>query len=156
MQLVRRVVPAMRAAGNLQWGDDYPNAEVFLRDIEMAQLWVATVDGTLAGVIAATTGASPEYAEANCDLDEPAIEVHRLAVDPAFRGGGIAVALLMKAEQVARAKNIAVIRTDTNSENQATQKLFPRLGYEYVGEISLTARPGLRFLCYEKRLQAPA
>jgi len=34
MALVRRVVPPMRAAGNLQWDDDYPNEAVFTRDIE--------------------------------------------------------------------------------------------------------------------------
>ena len=32
------------------------------------------------------------------------------------------------------------------------QRLFPKLGYELAGEIGLGFRPGLRFLCYEKRL----
>jgi hypothetical protein len=31
--------------------------------------------------------------------------------------------------------------------------LFPKLGYTLAGEIGLGFRPGLRFLCYEKRLQ---
>jgi RimJ/RimL family protein N-acetyltransferase len=41
---------------------------------------------------------------------------------------------------------------DTNSENAATQRLFPKLGYRFAGEIKLAFRPGLRFFCYEKRL----
>jgi len=36
--LLKRVVPAMRAAGNLQWDDSYPNTEVFANDIERGQL----------------------------------------------------------------------------------------------------------------------
>jgi RimJ/RimL family protein N-acetyltransferase len=49
-------------------------------------------------------------------------------------------------------RGIGVLRVDTNTQNEATQRLFPKLGYELAGEIGLGFRPGLRFLCYEKRL----
>jgi ribosomal protein S18 acetylase RimI-like enzyme len=78
--------------------------------------------------------------------------VHRLAVDPAFRGAGVAGALMRKAEEVAVEREIRVLRVDTNTLNEATQRLFPKLGYALAGEIGLAFRPGLRFLCYEKRL----
>jgi GNAT superfamily N-acetyltransferase len=152
MALVRRVVPLMRAEGNLQWDNDYPNAQVFGADIAAEQLWIAEIDGGVAGVAAITTDQSPEYADVGWDLDEHAIVVHRLAVDPAFRGAGIAAALMQQAEAVARERGIVVLRIDTNSQNAATQRLFPKLGYTFAGEIGLAFRPGLRFLCYEKRL----
>ncbi len=78
----------MRAAGNLQWDDTYPNAGVFERDIELGYLWVAEMDGAIAGVAAVSTDQEPEYAEVGWDIDELAVVVHRLAVDPAFRGRG--------------------------------------------------------------------
>ena len=59
-----------------------------------------------------------------------------------------------QAEADARADGIAVLRVDTGLENQATQRLFPKLGYGLAGEIGLWHRPGLRVLCYEKRLGA--
>jgi ribosomal protein S18 acetylase RimI-like enzyme len=152
MGVLRRVVPVMRAAGNLQWDDAYPNAEVFERDIELGQLWVAEIDGAIAGVAALTNDQEPEYAQVGWDIEEPAIVVHRLAVDPAFRGMGVAGALMRKAEDVAVERAIRVLRVDTNTLNEATQRLFPKLGYALVGEIGLAFRPGLRFLCYEKRL----
>jgi ribosomal protein S18 acetylase RimI-like enzyme len=152
MGLMRRVVPQMRAAGNLQWGDDYPNEAVFERDIECGQLWVAEVDGLVAGVAAVTMDNSPEYAQVGWDLEEPAVVVHRLAVDTAFRGVGVAGALMRKAEEVAVERGISVLRVDTNTQNVATQRLFPKLGYVLAGEIGLDIRPGLRFFCYEKRL----
>ncbi|MBB5328914.1 GNAT family N-acetyltransferase [Tunturiibacter gelidoferens] len=150
--LVRRVVPLMRATGNLQWDNTYPNEAVFQRDIDLNQLWVAVVDGNIAGVAAVTMDQDPDYTQVGWDIEEPAIVVHRLAVDPAFRGLGAAGALMQKAEEVAVERGITVLRVDTNTQNEATQRLFPKLGYSLAGEISLVYRPGLRFLCYEKRL----
>lgn len=152
MHLVRHVVPLMRKSGNFQWDDHYPNHAVFEADIAKNQLWVALIDGLLAGVSAITEDQEPEYAQVGFDLSQRAIVTHRLAVDPAFQGRGVAVALLNQAEQVAIDRGIAYLRVDTNSENQVTQKLFPKLGYHYAGEISLSFRPGLRFLAYEKKL----
>jgi GNAT superfamily N-acetyltransferase len=152
MGLVQRVVPIMRGAGNHQWDETYPNPEVFARDIELCQLWVADIDGSVAGVAAITTEQEPEYAHVGWDFNENAITVHRLAVDPARHGLGIASALMQQAEEVARSQKIVALRVDTNTRNEATRRLFPKLGYSLVGEIELAFRPGLRFLCYEKRL----
>jgi GNAT superfamily N-acetyltransferase len=152
MAVVRRVVPLMRAAGNLQWDEKYPNEAVFEQDIALTQLWVSDIDGSIAGAAALTMDQEPEYAEVGWDLNERAIVVHRLAVDPAFRGAGVASALMQKAEELAVERSIAVLRVDTNTQNAATQQLFPKLGYLLAGEIGLSIRPGLRFLCYEKRL----
>ena len=152
LALVGRSVPLMRAAGNLQWDDGYPNAEVFAEDVRVRQLWVAEVDGRVAGVAAITTEQSPEYAEVGWDLKEAAVVVHRLAVDPEFRGLGVGERLMRQAEVVALEWGIGVLRVDTNTRNLATQGLLPKLGYQLSGEIGLEFRPGLRFFCYEKRL----
>ena len=155
MQIVRGVVPLMRAAGNFQWDDVYPNPEVFTQDVQLRQLWVAEADGSVAGVAAITTDQEPGYAQAGWDITEPAIVVHRIAVHPEFSGRGIAAALMQQAEHVARERGITKLRVDTNTQNQVTQRLFPKLGYTLAGEITLDHRPGLRFLCYEKQLQKP-
>ncbi len=153
MALVARSVPLMRAAGNLQWDDTYPNAEVFAEDVRVRQLWVAELEGRVAGVTAITTEQSPEYAEVGWDLKEPAVVVHRLVVDPEFRGCGVGERLMLQAETVARGWGIEVLRVDTNTRNLATQGLLPKMGYSLAGEIGLEFRPGLRFFCYEKRLK---
>ena len=152
LALVRRVVPLMQASGNRQWSADYPNETVFRADIERQQLWVAELDGTIAGVAALTQDQDAEYAQADWDVSHPALVTHRLAVAPAARGRGVALALLEQAEKQAVAQGLHVLRVDTNSENAATQRLFPKLGYRFAGEITLAFRPGLRFFCYEKRL----
>lgn len=152
MGLVRRVVPLMRAMGNLQWDDAYPNDGVFARDVALGQMWVAEREGVIAGVAAITMDQEAEYAQVGWDMTQPAVVVHRLAVAPAYRGAGIAGKLMEQAEVVARERGIVMLRVDTNTENPATLRLFPKLGYVLAGEIGLEFRPGLRFLCYEKRL----
>jgi ribosomal protein S18 acetylase RimI-like enzyme len=152
MALVRRVVPLMRSAGNFQWDENYPNEAVFERDIDLKQLWIAEIGPDIAGIAAITMDQEPDYAQVGWDISEPAIVVHRLAVDPAFRGAGVASSLMQTAEQIAVERGISVVRVDTNTQNEATQRLFPKLGYQLAGEISLEIRPGLRFFCYEKRL----
>ena len=152
MQLIAEVVPAMNALGNFQWDSTYPNPEVFAKDIVLNQLWVADVDGEIAGVIAITNDQSPEYADVGWDITETTIVTHRLAVDTKFRGMGIAATLLQQAEQVAIDRGITILRIDTNTKNKATQALFPKLGYVFAGEIGLAFRANLRFYCYEKRL----
>jgi GNAT superfamily N-acetyltransferase len=154
MALVRRVVPLMRAAGNLQWDETYPNNTVFQRDIDLGQLWIAEVNLNIAGVAAITMDQEPDYAQVGWNITEPAIVTHRLAVDPAFRGQGAAGALMQKAEEIALERGVTVLRIDTNTQNEPTQRLFPKLGYLLAGEITLEFRPGLRFLCYEKRLSS--
>ncbi|GAB3883988.1 GNAT family N-acetyltransferase [Spirosoma agri] len=152
LNLLKRIIPLMREGGNFQWDDHYPNETVFRQDMAKDQLWVAEIDGQLAGVAALTEDQEPEYAQVGFDLTQRAIVTHRLAVDPTFRGQGVAAALLNQAEQLAVERGVRFLRIDTNSENQATQKLFPKLGYTYAGEITLSFRPGLRFVAYEKKL----
>ncbi len=150
MQLISEVVPAMNAAGNFQWDSAYPNAGVFENDIALKQLWVAEIEGAIAGIAAITTEQEPEYADLGWDITEKAIVTHRLAVSEKFRGKGIAAALLLQAEKEAIKMGIKTLRIDTNTKNKATQNLFPKLGYQLAGEIGLRFRPGLRFYCYEK------
>lgn len=152
LQIVRRVVPLMQSQGNLQWDEHYPNEAVFREDINLHRLWIAEIEGRVVGVVALTTSREPDYDQADWDNSLPAVVIHRLAVDPAARGRGVSKALMQQAEQVAIAKGISVVRTDTNSENEATRRLFPSMGYRFAGEISLRSRPGLKFFCYEKHL----
>lgn len=152
MTIVKKVVPLMRASGNFQWSDDYPNPTMFADDIAKKQLWVGIIDSKIVGVIAITPEQSPEYADVGWNLSEEALVTHRLAVDPDLQGSGLAKKMMNYAEELANERNIRVLRVDTNSENKATQALFPKLGYQYSGTISFRKRPGLRYFCYEKRL----
>lgn len=153
MLLINEVVPLMNASGNFQWDNTYPNVDVFENDIALNQLWVAEIEGSIAGISAITTDQEAEYADVGMDITEEAVVTHHLAVSPHYQGRGIATALLNQAEKEAMRRCINILRVDTNSKNQTTQKLFPKLGYKFIGEIAFSFRPGLRFYCYEKRIK---
>lgn len=55
-------------------------------------------------------------------------------------------------EDIAKEQGYSFVRVDTNVMNQATNKLFPKLGYKRVATIGLKMRPGQEFACYEKRV----
>ena len=153
MKMLRRVIPLMHAEGLAQWDDEYPTEAIFARDVDAGELWVAEAeDGAMAAVIAITTDQYPEYAHVGLDLNEPAIVAHRLAVDPAFRGAGLAIALMQQAETVALARGIPLLRVDTSAQNMAAQRLTLKLGYTFAGETNLGFRGGMRIFCYQKRL----
>ena len=152
MKLVAEVVPMMNASGNFQWDNTYPNPAVFEKDILNQDLWLTEFEGDIAGVAALTTVNEEEYAGVGWDINEPAVVVHRLAVSPHYQGKGIAGALMLQAEQVARDKGINVLRVDTNVVNKATNSLFPKLGYVFAGEIELKFKKDMKFSCYEKRI----
>jgi GNAT superfamily N-acetyltransferase len=118
---------------------------VFRNDIALQQLWVEAIDGTIAGIAALTTQQEAEYMDVGWDIFETAIVTHRLAVHTHYQGRGIATALLLQAEREAARRNISVLRVDTSSKNMATQNLFPKLRYQFAGEITLFFRPCLRF-----------
>lgn len=151
MSIIREhIVPAMKAAGNTQWGDDYPNDEVFQEDVRLGQLYVVELEGELVGAGALTCEQYPEYAQCGLDVSIPAVCPHRLAAHPKCSGKGIGRILMLKAEEVCREKEIDRIRVDTNEVNTAANKLFVNSGYNFVGTIALDMRPGLQFSCYEK------
>ncbi|PRP87336.1 N-acetyltransferase GCN5 [Planoprotostelium fungivorum] len=135
MALVKSVVPLMNASGNFQWTEAYPTEEI-PRRCEPRHLWVSTEHGVILGCACIVPRAfEADYKFADWDISQPYVVVHRLAVSPAARGKGLTVALL------------------THAENKPTLQLFPKLGYRFAGEIELDYRPGLRFVCYEKKVQ---
>ena len=71
LALMRQVVPLMQASGNFQWSADYPNEAVFAADIAQNHLWVAELEGTIAGVAALPTDQDAEYAPADWDATNP-------------------------------------------------------------------------------------
>jgi N-acetylglutamate synthase-like GNAT family acetyltransferase len=128
LTLIADVIPVMKAAGNFQWNNDYPNKQVFTEDINFNQLWVAVIESSIAGVVAITTDQGTEYTQAGLDITETAIVTHRLAVNINYQGRGVAAALLKQAEHEAIRRSINALRIDTNIANLATQKLFSKLG----------------------------
>ena len=152
MGVTSRAVAILNAAGNFQWDSTYPNPTVFGEDIANGHLWLAEDEATgrVLAFIAMTLTQPEEYAGVGWRMEEPSMVLHRLAVDPAVRGGGLARLLLLKSEEEARRQGLPRIRVDTGALNKAMQSLLASLGYAYAGDIHLKECGEIVFQCWEK------
>ncbi|WP_177565505.1 GNAT family N-acetyltransferase [uncultured Phascolarctobacterium sp.] len=151
MAIVQATVEEMHAYGNYQWDDIYPTAQDFARDIEQGELFVADTDGLISGLICINQNEPAVYADADWSLKEPALVLHRMAVDTALRGRGTGSELLQQAEALARNQGLCYLKTDTYALNEKAQRLFLQQGYRFCGEIQFRQMEH-QFYCYEKVL----
>lgn len=131
-ELIRKAVRVMNEAGNYQWNEDYPLLSHFEQDLKEKELYVFLVNEKVAGIACFSEKEHEEYPEIEWSYPDNAITVKRAAVNPDYQGKGIAGELYQHAETVAKAKGIHYIKTDTFSRNIPAQRVFKRVGYQYV------------------------
>ncbi|SHI99671.1 Acetyltransferase (GNAT) family protein [Clostridium amylolyticum] len=151
MNIVQGAVAKMNELGNDQWGEDYPKAQDYLKDIKEGTLFVYCQGNDILGVICINEDEAPEYSDVSWRINAKALVIHRIAVKVHSQGKGIAYKLLGFAEDLARETGINYIRTDTYTKNNGAQRLFLKSGYEFRGVIHFTRRPE-DFYCYDKVL----
>lgn len=93
-----------------------------LREQPTALLLLAFVEGAAVGVASCFFGFSTFYAK-------PLLNVHDLAVLPAFRGRGIGRALLVAAEERARARGCCKLTLEVREDNQRARGLYHERGF---------------------------
>jgi RimJ/RimL family protein N-acetyltransferase len=116
---------AVRALCDRIWSDDYV-PEIFpkwVRD-RRGRLWVATVDGTVAGVAKLSLIGNHEA------------WLHGLRVDPRFHRRGIATRLARHRLDRAWRLGARVARMDTAQDNVAVHRIARHLGFRRIGRFS--------------------
>lgn len=151
--LVRAAVARMNAGGSFQWGEDYPTREDFAAPLSAGELYAACDEGDgILGVVALNTWEEPEYGTLEgWRVPGPALVIHKMAVDPAAQGMGVARALFGFAVGLARERGLRSLRGDTYTENETMQHLFRSFGFRQVGHVHFPGRP-LPFPVYERVL----
>jgi ribosomal protein S18 acetylase RimI-like enzyme len=82
-------------------------------------VWVATEDGRVVGVLV-------------LELQDTALLLESVAVDPAHQGRGIGRSLIDHAERVARDAGLGAVDLYTNARMTENLRLYPSLGYEVI------------------------
>ena len=107
-------------------------------------VWVAEVDGELAGTVSYVPGPGP-YAE----FDDPAgAGIRMLAVLPAFQGRGIGEALVRTCLDRARTDGRERVYLDTTRWMDAAQRLYKRMGFERRPELDWEPASGVKLFKY--------
>ncbi|MFT8322343.1 MAG: GNAT family N-acetyltransferase [Bacillus sp. (in: firmicutes)] len=150
MNFVKKNVAIMHEEGNDQWSSYYPHEEDFKNDIINNNLFVAVIDDIPVGAVTIDRKFDENYHKVNWTYPEKNFFViHRLAVDPEIRGGGIASELLSFAEVYAIEHDTFYLKTDTYSLNDKAQNLFVKNGYNKVGATYFEGKEK-PFFCYDK------
>jgi putative acetyltransferase len=108
--------------------------------------WVALRDGAMVGMFGLER-ASPD-----------AMELRRMYVDPSARRGGIARAMLDRAEAECRRFDARSLQLSTSELQQAALELYRRSGFRLVGEevaetaSNKTVGGGIRRFYFEKEI----
>lgn len=79
--------------------------------------------------------------------------IYSLAVDPDWRGRGVARQLMQAAEQLARERQALFLRLEVAASNQAARALYSSLGYTIIDTLPEYYEDGGDGLRLEKRLE---
>jgi N-acetylglutamate synthase and related acetyltransferases len=135
-----------------QWQDGYPNSNSAKADISEGISYVIESDNTVIGSACIIFGEEPTYQdiyEGSWETDSSHYGfLHRVTVSPDYAGKRLAVYLFEKAEQLAKEKQISLLRCDTHKDNISMQKTLTYNGFEKRGIIFL--ENGDKRLAYEK------
>lgn len=135
----------------------YPLREHAQEGLDAGELYVATIQGRIAGTVIYLSQQGEEYRQVNWQLpyDAPAVVIHILAVHPDYLGCGVGTALLDYAAVVGRDRGAQAVRLDTYEENHSAARLYEKCGFSYRGllDLGLEEIYGLKwYRIYEKLL----
>lgn len=153
MKIIRETIAEMHSYGNTQWDENYPREKDFLKDIQKGDLYVSEREGNLVGFVCINKIEPAEYSDLPWSIQETAMVVHRMAVNPTYRRSGIGAELMKFTDEFALKNDIHYLKTDTYSINTKMNALFGKCGYKLVGEMSFLGKEK-PFYCYEKVLNA--
>lgn len=141
-----------RADGIPQWQGEYPSRELIADDVARGESYVCDIDGRVCGFCAVVGGIEPDYVkiyEGRWRNERQYISLHRVAVDPKYKGCGIAAAMVSNAVRIARKTGILDIRCDTHRQNANMRRMLEKNGFEYCGIIYL-CEDGAERVAYHK------
>lgn len=155
MQIINYAQEYFKGKGIDQWQNGYPNVAVIERDIDAGESYVVcNAMGEVLATAMLSFAGEPTYkiikGEWITEENAKYAVVHRIAVDPKYKGKGIATFILQKAIEISPQYNAKSIRIDTHKENKAMLSVVKRMNFKYCGIIYL--EDGQERLAYEKTI----
>lgn len=151
-ELLQQGIERRRKDGSNQWQDGYPNPETVKNDIENNFGCVLVFENEVIAYAALIFNNEPAYEtiDGKWLTNGDFLVIHRMVVDEAFLGKGIAKSFFIKIEDFAKENNVFSIKVDTNFDNAPMLKILKNLQYTYCGEVHFRGSPRKAF---EKVLQ---
>lgn len=118
----------------------YPTEE-FLRDaINNQELYVGTLNGKCVSAMVINQENVEGYEKAKWNIvatNEEVSIIHALGILPTYQGQGIAKQMVKEAINIAESNCKKAIRLDVLGTNIPAQKLYAKMGFQYIDTIKL-------------------
>lgn len=123
-----------------RWSEKYPNQEFIEAAISKGELYVCTKDGTIIACAVINDRFDDAYngVEWNVNVESSEISIiHAFAVNSNFQAKGYGRKVFDIIKENALKNNVKSIRLDVIDGNTGAQKVFEKLGFEYVGTVEM-------------------
>lgn len=120
--------------------DIYPSRALLERSIEHGQLYIAWIDGQIAGCMIVNHEYNDGYKHITWSIeaaDSELLVIHALGVHPMFSRRGIAGKMVREVFETARQNNIKAIRLDVLEGNIPAEKTYLKMGFKYLDTVQM-------------------
>ena len=141
MDIIRQAQEYLKNRGINQWQNNYPNIDTVINDIKANYGYVLEKEGIVIGTVAVAFDGEKTYDtiyNGKWLSDCPYAVIHRIAVDPEYKGTGIASEMIRFIEEMCMGRNVHSIKVDTHRENASMGRMLEKNGFMYCGIIYLT------------------
>lgn len=137
MDIINQAKTYFKNNGIDQWQDGYPCTASIETDISNHEAYVLEDQGQILATCMVTIQGEPTYRviDGQWKTNEDYVCVHRVAVDPQYKGKGLAS--IMLDQVVAMYPQYHSLRMDTHEKNLSMQKMLLKYGFEFCGIITL-------------------
>lgn len=153
MEIIGQAQEYFKSMNIDQWQKGYPNLELIYDDIKKDCSYVLEDETRILATAAISFDGEPTYQkiyEGAWLSDYDYAVIHRIAVDNTIKSKGMASMMVIKTEDLCRARKIHSVKVDTHRENLAMQNMLLKNDFHYCGIILLS--DGEERLAYEKLL----
>lgn len=132
----------------------YPAYDFLEESIRRQELYILLLDGEIAAAMVLNRACTDGYERIPWQIEaapEEIAVIHALGLRPAFQGKGLAKTMVAEAIELCRERGDRAIRLDVLSGNEPALRLYPAMGFQYLGTLQLYYEDtGLTdFLLYE-------
>ena len=123
-----------------KWNESYPNLEYIKTNIEKEELYLCTKNRQIIACAVLNNEFDPEYENINWGVNanpDEIIVIHTFAIASDFAGKGIGKEIFSQIKTYGLKNNKKTVRVDIIDGNDGAQKVFRKLGFEYVDTVEM-------------------
>ncbi len=154
MQIIADARESIGRLGIDQWQYGYPTRDIVKEDVLLHKSYVVLDGEKTVATFALMLHGEPTYKKIFCGAwigEGDYLALHRIAIDSAHRGRGIAEEIVGFLCELANENGYESIRVDTHTGNIPMRKMLEKNGFEYCGTIHLL--DGQARVAYEKLIR---